>query len=452
MKAPAAGRTPSPHPVSFAEAFRFWLKLGFVSFDGPAGQIAIMHRELVETKRWISERRFLHALNYCMVLPGPEAQQLATYIGWLLHGTWGGIVAGALFVAPSLLLLAGLSWVYLAFGATPLVSAILAGVKPAVVAIVVAATVRIGTKALRGPFQVAIAIAAFVSLAVFSVPFPWVIAGAALAGFLGRRFAPRGSHHAAKASAPHAPAIIDDATPPPAHAKVSARHLATVVAVALVAWAIPFAILAAAFGAAGDFAAMARFFTQAALVTFGGAYAVLPYVVDAAVEQHGWATMGQMIDGLALGETTPGPLIMIVAFVGFVGAWTKALLGPEALVAAGFLGACVATWFTFLPSFAFILAGGPYVERSRDDVHLEAPLSAITAAVVGVIANLAVFFAWHVFWPGASAATPFPPSFSAPSVAIAAISLWLLVRNRAGVIGVIAGAAAAGVALRALGA
>ncbi|MCW5590809.1 MAG: chromate efflux transporter [Burkholderiales bacterium] len=440
------------HGVSFGEAFRFWLTLGFVSFGGPAGQIAIMHRELVETRRWISERRFLHALNYCMVLPGPEAQQLATYIGWLLHGTWGGIVAGTLFVAPSLALLVGLSWVYLAFGATPLVSAILAGVKPAVVAIVVAATVRIGTKALRGPFQVAIAIAAFVSLAVFSVPFPWVIAGAALAGFLGRRFAPRGSHHAAKASAPHEPAAIDDDTPPPEHAKVSARHLATVVAVALVAWAIPFAILVAAFGAAGDFAAMARFFTQAALVTFGGAYAVLPYVVDAAVEQHGWATMGQMIDGLALGETTPGPLIMIVAFVGFVGAWTKALLGPEALVAAGVLGACVATWFTFLPSFAFILAGGPYVERSRDDMHLEAPLSAITAAVVGVIANLAVYFAWHVFWPGASAATPFPATFSVPSVAIAAIALWLLVRNRAGVIGVIAGAAAAGVALRALGA
>jgi chromate transporter len=438
--------------VTFAEAFRFWLKLGFVSFGGPAGQIAIMHRELVETRRWISERRFLHALNYCMVLPGPEAQQLATYIGWLLHGTRGGIVAGALFVLPSLALLVALSWAYLALGNTPLVAAILAGVKPAVVAIVIAATVRIGTKALRGPFPVAIAIAAFLALAVFSVPFPWVIAGAALAGFLGKRFAPRGSHHATNASATQGPSIIDDDTPPPAHARVSSRRFATVVVVGLVAWAIPFAFLLAAFGREGDFAAMARFFTQAALLTFGGAYAVLPYVVDAAVEQYGWATMGQMIDGLALGETTPGPLIMIVAFVGFVGAWTKAALGPEALVAAGIVGACVATWFTFLPSFVFILAGGPFVERSRDDVHLEGPLSAITAAVVGVIASLAVFFAWHVFWPGANAAVPFPGAVSLPSVAIAAIALWVLVRNRAGVITVIAGSAAAGVALRAMGA
>jgi len=439
--------------VTFAEAFRFWLKLGFVSFGGPAGQIAIMHRELVETRRWISERRFLHALNYCMVLPGPEAQQLATYIGWLLHGTWGGIVAGALFVLPSLAILVALSWAYLAFGQAPVVAAILAGVKPAVVAIVLAAMLRIGGRALRGPFHVAIAVAAFVALAAFSFPFPLVIALAAVAGLAGRRFAPAPAHLApASGARAHDPAVIDDDTPPPAHAIPSLAKFAAVAAAGCALWAVSYAALAAAFGAQGDFASMARFFSQAALVTFGGAYAVLPYVVDSAVGQYGWATPGQMIDGLALGETTPGPLIMFVAFVGFVGAWTKEALGPEALVAAGVLGAFVATWFTFLPSFVFILAGGPWVERTRDDVHLEGPLTAITAAVVGVIGSLAVFFAWHVFWPGASAANPLAGSVEFPSMAIAAIALAALVTNRAGTLTVIAGSALAGVALKALGA
>jgi chromate transporter len=442
----------SKHGVSFGEALRFWLKLGFVSFGGPAGQIAIMHRELVETRRWISERRFLHALNYCMVLPGPEAQQLATYIGWLMHGTWGGIVAGALFVLPSLAILIALSWAYLAFSHAPLVAALLAGVKPAVVAIVIAATVRIGSRALKHPFHVAIAVAAFAALAILSAPFPLVIAGAALAGLAGRRFAPRGSHRPMVPGTAPTLAIIDDDTPAPPHAAASARRFATTVAVGLVLWVAPFATLVAVFGPGNDFAAMARFFTEAALVTFGGAYAVLPYVVESAVDQFGWATMAQMIDGLALGETTPGPLIMIVAFVGFVGAWTKATLGPDTLVAAGMLGATVATWFTFLPSFVFILAGGPFVERSRDDVHLEGPLSAITAAVVGVIASLALFFAWHVFWPGASAAVPFPRMIDLPSVGIAALALAALVTNRAGTITVIAGSALAGVVLKALGA
>ena len=439
-----------PRAVPFREAFGFWLKLGFVSFGGPAGQIAIMHRELVETRRWISERRFLHALNYCMVLPGPEAQQLATYIGWLLHGTWGGIVAGALFVLPSLAILIALSWAYLAFSHAPVVAAILAGVKPAVVAIVIAATVRIGSRAVRRPFHVAIAVASFVALAAFSAPFPVVIAGAALIGVAGRRFAPLPSHAAPSPGTSHDPALIDDDTPPPAHAAASAGKLVAVAAAGLALWAIPYAALVAAFGPASDYANMARFFTRAALVTFGGAYAVLPYVVDSAVNQFGWATMGQMIDGLALGETTPGPLIMIVAFVGFVGAWTKAALGPESLAAAAMMGAAVATWFTFLPSFVFILAGGPWVERTRDDVHLEGPLSAITAAVVGVIASLALFFAWHVFWPGASAAMPFPGPIQWPAVAIATLALIALVRYRAGVIAVIAGSAIAGMALNVL--
>jgi chromate transporter len=442
----------STRAVSFGEAFRFWLRLGFVSFGGPAGQIAIMHRELVETKRWISERRFLHALNYCMVLPGPEAQQLATYVGWLLHGIWGGIVAGTLFVLPSLALLIALSWAYLAFSDAPVVAAILSGVKPAVVAIVVAATLRIGSRALQHPFHGVIAVCAFAALAIFSAPFPLVIAGAAVAGIAGRRFAGSFAHAAPKDGRPHQGAVIDDDMPPPAHATPSAARLAVTVATGLALWALPFAALVAAFGTASDYANMARLFTQAALVTFGGAYAVLPYVVDSAVGEFGWATMAQMIDGLALGETTPGPLIMLVAFVGFVGAWTKATLGPDALVAAGVFGALVATWFTFLPSFVFILAGGPYVERTRDDVHLEGPLSAITAAVVGVIASLAVFFAWHVFWPGASRAAPFSGPIDLASALIALAALVSLTRYRVGVIPVIAASALAGVAVKALAA
>jgi chromate transporter len=442
--------TETAQRVTFRAALGFWLRLGFVSFGGPAGQIAIMHRELVENRRWISERRFLHALNYCMVLPGPEAQQLATYIGWLLHGTRGGIAAGMLFVLPSLAILIALSWLYMAFGTTPVAAALLAGVKPAVVAIVTAATIRIGSRALRHAFHVAIALAAFVALAVLSAPFPVVIAGAALLGVAGRRFAPHATHGVHASGAPHLPCLIDDTSPAPAHAVPSGWKLATVAATGIMLWVLPFAWLVHAFGAQSDYTHMARFFTQAALVTFGGAYAVLPYVVESAVDRFGWATMAQMIDGLALGETTPGPLIMLVAFVGFVGGWTKATLGPEALVLAGIAGAVVATWFTFLPSFVFILAGGPYVERSRDDVHLEGPLSAITAAVVGVIASLAVFFAWHVFWPGASAATPFARGVDLPSVLIAAIALVLLVRYRASVIAVIVAAALAGAALGAL--
>jgi len=321
-----------------------------------------------------------------------------------------------------------------------------------VVAIVIAATVRIGSRALRHPFHVAIAVAAFAALAVFSIPFPLVIAGAALAGVAGRRFAPKSLRHGAAGADASKRAIIDDDTPAPAHAAASTRKFAITLATGVALWLLPFGVLLAVFGPGGDYSAMARFFTQAALVTFGGAYAVLPYVVESAVGHYGWATMAQMIDGLALGETTPGPLIMIVAFVGFVGAWSKELLGPESQLVAGMLGATVATWFTFLPSFVFILAGGPFVERSRDDVHLEGPLSAITAAVVGVVASLAVFFAWHVFWPGAGAGGSLAGSLDVSSVAIAAVALALLVMYRAGVITVIAGSALAGVALKALGA
>ena len=430
----------APPPIAFGEALRFWLKLGFVSFGGPAGQIAIMHRELVERRHWISERRFLHALNYCMLLPGPEAQQLATYIGWLLHGVRGGIAAGALFVLPSLVILVALSWIYVRFGQVPAVAAALAGVKPAVVAIVLAAAWRIGSRTLRSPALAIIALAAFVALALFSVPFPAIVAGAALLGWIGGRLLPSAfafSPHAGHASGTHAAAAIDDDTPTPAHARFTKARLATVALVAFALWAAALGALAFAFGWESGFTRMGTFFTQAALVTFGGAYAVLPYVVQGAVEQHGWLTGAQMIDGLALGETTPGPLIMVVAFVGFLGGWTRELLGPDAQLAAGILGASIATWFTFLPSFLFILAGGPVVESTRDDARLAAPLTAITAAVVGVIVSLAVYFGSHVFWKDAH--------LDVPGVAIALAALAALTIFRVGVIPVIGASAVAGI-------
>jgi len=373
-------------PVSFAEALRWWLRLGFISFGGPAGQIAIMHDELVVKRRWISERRFLHALNYCMVLPGPEAQQLATYIGWLLHGVRGGIAAGVLFVLPSLFILVGLSWIYVAYGDVPLVVAVLYGIKPAVTAIVLHAAWRIGRRALRGPVLWALAAAAYAALTFLQAPFPLIILAALVIGALGGTLMPRyfaGSPHAS-AAAGDGPTLIDDDTPPPAHARFSPARFVRGLALGLGLWAIAYAALAFVLGTDHRLAQMGAFFTTAALLTFGGAYAVLPYVVQAAVMQYGWLTATQMIDGLALGETTPGPLIMVVAFVGFLG--------------AGVPGALVATFFTFLPSFVFILLGAPLVEATREDLKFMAPLTAVTAAVVGVILNLALFFAGHVLW------------------------------------------------------
>jgi len=412
-----------------------------------------MHRELVERRRWISEGRFLHALNYCMVLPGPEAQQLATYIGWLLHGTRGGIVAGALFVLPSLFILVALSWIYVRYGNVPAVNAVLSGVKPAIVAIVLAAAWRIGSRSLRHPLLWAIAVAAFVALFAFALPFPLVILAAAIAGVVGGKLAPQAFDRAghARASGAHAPSVIDDATPTPPHALFSRVRVTTIAIVFLAIWAVALGALAWRFGWDADFTQMGWFFTRAALITFGGAYAVLPYVLQGAVDNHGWITATQMIDGLALGETTPGPLIMVVAFVGFVGATTKALFGADALFMAGALGATVATFFTFLPSFLFILAGGPLVEGTRDDLKLIAPLTAITAAVVGVIANLTVFFAWRVFWPESSAAAPLAGPVDWASIAIAAVAAWALVWRKVEVIPVIAASALAGLALWALG-
>ncbi|MDB5797900.1 MAG: chrA [Paucimonas sp.] len=442
MLQPSAVET-APPPVSLAEAFLYWLKLGFISFGGPAGQIALMHTELVEKRRWISEQRFLHALNYCMLLPGPEATQLAIYIGWLMHRTLGGIIAGVLFVLPSLAILAGLSWIYLAYGHVPVIAGILYGIKPAVVAIVLAAAWRIGSRSLKNRWLVAIAVLAFISIAVLKLPFPAIVLGAAVLGMLGGRVMPDkfrlgGGHGASHKS--YGPALIDDDTPTPAHARFNARHLAAVCGAGLLLGLAAWQAIAWAFGGVGGaYSQMAWFFTKAAFLTFGGAYAVLPYVYQGAVETFGWVTAAQMIDGLALGETTPGPLIMIVAFVGFVGGWAKAVLGPEHLALAGMVGASVATFFTFLPSFLFILAGGPLVESTRGDIRLTAPLSAISAAVVGVIVSLALFFADHVF------RLDLPPSqwdFAAMAIAFGAAVA--LLRYKAGTIRLIGACALLG--------
>jgi len=443
----------APVAPTRAEAFRYWLKLGCVSFGGPAGQIAIMHHDLVDTKRWISERRFLHALNYCMVLPGPEAQQLATYIGWLLHRTWGGVIAGALFVLPSLVLLIALSWLYLAYGNVPAVAGILYGIKPAVVAIVLHAAWRIGSRALKRPVLWVMAALAFIAIFAFAVPFPAIVVAAAIVGYVGGRVAPKefavGGGHGASGRA-HAPAVIDDDTPTPSHALFRWGRLARIVGVCLLLWLFALAMLVASYGPGATLPRMGWFFTKAALLTFGGAYAVLPYVYQGAVETYAWLTPAQMIDGLALGETTPGPLIMIVAFVGFVGGWTKALFGAESLALAGIAGACVATFFTFLPSFLFILAGGPLVETTHGQLRFTAPLTGITAAVVGVIVNLALFFAWHVFWPGGWTSGSPAGGIDALSLAIGVGAGVALFRFKANVIMVILACGAAGLVVRAL--
>ena len=447
----------APAAVSFLEALKFWLKLGFVSFGGPAGQIAIMHRELVERKRWISERRFLHALNYCMLLPGPEAQQLATYIGWLMHRGWGGIVAGGLFVLPSLFILIALSWVYLVFGSVGWVAGLFYGIKPAVAAIVLHAVYRIGSRTLKKPAEVpllwTIAVASFLAIAVLDVPFPWVVLGAALTGVVGARVAPAqfggsGGHAAAVSS--YGPALIDDTTPTPPHALFSRGRLVMVLVAGALLWLLPMGLIIAVHGWDSTLARMAMFFSKAALLTFGGAYAVLPYVYQGAVEQYQWLTGPQMIDGLALGETTPGPLIMVVTFVGFVGGWSRQVLGPDAVFLGAALAASVATWFTFLPSFIFILAGGPVIESTHGRLQFTAPLTAITAAVVGVIASLAVFFIGHIARrPGATAWSG--SAIDGVAIALIALAALALFRFKLGVITVIAGCAVAGMVLRLAG-
>ncbi|MBC3906418.1 chromate efflux transporter [Undibacterium umbellatum] len=390
------------HEITLKAAFLYWLKLGFISFGGPAGQIALMHTELVEKRRWISETRFLHALNYCMLLPGPEATQLAIYIGWLMHKTRGGIMAGLLFVLPGFLILILLSWIYIAFGDNTVVQALMNGIKPAVVAIVLAAAWRIAQRTLKTGVLIAVALAAFVAIAWLHLPFPLVIIAAACTGLIFRKFCNTAQSAHRQTKHQHLPAIIGDDTPTPEHARFSWLKLLITLGVGILFAVAVWLLLALSFGLLHPLTDMASFFTKAAMLSFGGAYAVLPYMVQAAVEQYHWLSTTQMMDGLALGETTPGPLIMIVAFVGFIGGWSHAFLGADHLLLAAGLGASVACFFTFLPSFIFILAGGPLVESSRNNLHLNAPLNAISAAVVGVIVSLAWMFASHVFFKDAA--------------------------------------------------
>jgi chromate transporter len=439
-----------PAQVTLAQAFWYWLKLGFLSFGGPAGQIALMHHDLVEKKRWISERRFLHALNYCMVLPGPEAQQLATYIGWLMHRGWGGIIAGTMFVLPSLFILILLSWFYIAFGDVPLVAGLFYGIKPAVTAIVVQAAHRIGSRALKNNWLWAIAAASFVAIFALNVPFPAIVVAAAVIGYVGGRyapdkFAPGGGH--GKAHKTYGAALIDDHTPTPEHAKFRWLGLVKVAVLGGLLWLLPMALLTLTYGWDHTLTQMGWFFTKAALLTFGGAYAVLPYVYQGAVGHYGWLTPTQMIDGLALGETTPGPLIMVVAFVGFIGGYMntelRAMFGPDMLFLAGSVAAILVTWFTFLPSFMFIFAGGPLVESTHGDLKFTAPLTAITAAVVGVILNLGLFFGYHVLWPQG-----FAGAFDWLSALLALAATVALFRFKRGVIEVIAACAVVGLVLK----
>ena len=425
--------------VSLAAASRYWLKLGFVSFGGPAGQIALLHRELVQERRWLSERRFLHALNYCMLLPGPEATQLATYLGWLMHGVRGGLIAGGLFLLPSVVVLLGLSSLYALWGQQPLLTSVFWALKPAVLAIVIQASWRVGQRTLRHPLLAAIAVGAFLGLTVLRLPYPLIVAAAALTGWIGGRlrpawFAPpvarRFSASPAAPSGEAAP-IHDDDTPTPDHARFRPRRLALTLLVSALALGLPLAALSAWGGWGGELARMARFFTRVALVSFGGAYAVLPYVAQGAVESFGWLDAHQMADGLALGETTPGPLIIVVAFVGFMGGWN----GSGSLLTALQAG-LVTVWFTFLPSFVFILAGAPLVEASREDLRLGPPLTAITAAVTGVIASLAVLLAAPSLAPNGQ--------LDLGALAVGLVSLALLLGRNWGVLPLIGAAALVG--------
>ena len=396
--------------VSFAEALRFWLKLGFISFGGPAGQIAIMHRELVERRRWISEERFLHALNYCMLLPGPEAQQLAIYIGWLLHRTIGGIVAGAFFVIPSVFVLLGLSYIYAAHGNVPAVAGVLSGFKPIVVAIVVEAVIKIGGKALKRWAHFVIALTAFISIYFLHIPFPIIVLGAAIVGLIGTRYMPKvfaatsletkEADRKTEGVSPlmgAMPLVIDDHAPPPAHTLPNRVRTFKILAIGFVLWTLPFLALIVWRGWDSLHAQEYRFFTQAALVTFGGAYAVLAYVTQAAAGSFGWITKVQAVDGLALAETTPGPLIMVLQFVGFMAGWNN----PQGMseTASAVTGALITTYVTFLPCFLFIFLGAPYIEILRGNKNLTGALSGVTAAVVGVILNLALVFGGAVIFP-----------------------------------------------------
>jgi chromate transporter len=430
--APQAG-TPAPQP-SFREAFLFWLKLGFISFGGPAGQIAIMQTELVDRKRWISQSRFLHALNYCMLLPGPEAQQLAIYIGWLLHKTLGGIVAGAFFVLPSIFVLWGLSYVYAAFGDIAWIAAIFYGLKPAVTAIVFAALFRIGRRALRNSAMWAIAFLAFTSIYFFHVPFPLIILVAGLSGLVGGWLLTKESSRTFEETSAR-----DEISELPAHARPSLARAFRITAICLALWLAPTLIAGLFFGWHSTLFREGVFFSKAAVVTFGGAYAVLPYVAQQAMFHYGWLKPGQMMDGLGLAETTPGPLLMVVQFVGFMGAWQHPDRLPPLLAAT--IGALLTTWVTFVPCFLWVFVGAPHIEQLRGNARLGSALSAITAAVVGVILNLAVWFSLRVFFPNPGVVDWF-------AAIVAAIALFGLLKWKWNIVAVVLAAGAAGLCRR----
>ncbi|MBB4422774.1 chromate transporter [Bradyrhizobium sp. CIR48] len=446
------------HGISFNEAFRVWLRVACLSFGGPAGQIAVMHRILVEEKKWISEGRFLHALNYCMLLPGPEAQQLATYVGWLMHRTAGGLMAGGLFILPGIIAIMGLSYIYAAFGNVSFVEALFFGLKAAVLAIVIEAVVRVGKRALKNRIMIALAAIAFVAIFFFAVPFPIIIIAAGLIGYAGARsgraeFAPAGHGHGASGAA--IDSMLGEAVPD--HVKPNIARAIRVGALWLALWLVPVIALLLVLGQGNVFSQIALFFSKMSLVTFGGAYAVLAYVAQQAVEHYHWLKPHEMLDGLGMAETTPGPLIMVLQFVGFMAAYRD----PSGLspMLAATLGGLLATWVTFTPCFLWIFVGAPYIERLRGNTGLAGALSAITAAVVGVILNLSIWFALHTLFRETVPVHAFPLNFDMPvlrSVDLPALLLAIaaataIFRLKLGMLTVLAGSCAAGVALRLAG-
>jgi chromate transporter len=446
------------HGISFNEAFRVWLRVACLSFGGPAGQIAVMHRILVEEKKWISEGRFLHALNYCMLLPGPEAQQLATYVGWLMHRTKGGLMAGGLFILPGIIAIMGLSYVYAAFGNVSFVEALFFGLKAAVLAIVVEAVVRVGKRALKNRIMIALAAAAFIAIFFFAVPFPIIIIAAAIIGYAGARsgrpeFAPAGHGHGDGGAA--IDSMLGDAVPE--HVRPDTARAIRVGALWLALWLVPVAVLLLALGQGNVFSQIALFFSKMALVTFGGAYAVLAYVAQQAVEHYHWLKPHEMLDGLGMAETTPGPLIMVLQFVGFMAAYRDP--GGLSPMLAAALGGLLATWVTFTPCFLWIFVGAPYIERLRGNTGLAGALGAITAAVVGVILNLSIWFALHTLFRETVPVHAFPLDFDRPvpsSVDVPALLLSIaaataIFRFKLGMLTVLAGSCATGVALRLAG-
>jgi chromate transporter len=447
------------HGISFGEAFRVWLKIALLSFGGPAGQIAVMHRILVEEKNWISESRFLHALNYCMLLPGPEAQQLATYIGWLLHRTAGGIMAGGLFILPGVISIMALSYIYAGYGNVSFVEALFFGLKAAVLAIVIQAVVRVGKRALRNRIMIALAAVAFIAIFFFNVPFPIIIIAAGVIGYIGAKTG-RPEFAAVEHGGARKTAAIDSMLGEelPDHVRPTVPRALKVSAVWLLLWLVPVFALLIAFGQANVFSQIAVFFSKMAMVTFGGAYAVLAYVAQQAVEHYHWVGPREMLDGLGMAETTPGPLIMVLQFVGFMAAFRDP--GTLSPMLAGTLGGLLATWVTFTPCFLWIFLGAPFIETMRGNKGLAGALSAITAAVVGVILNLSIWFALHTVFRQTVPVRSFGLSFDMPvwsSIDVAALALAIaaataIFRFNVGMLTVLAGSCIAGVALRLVGA